>query len=302
MTTTIKNTLTDIEMGETTTGTPIKPTKRNRKTILISSVVLLFLAFLSYLFYVQTTKTYPNVILKKESTLAYYLIPSSSCEDILLSYYSKDDKDHRKALEKRYDIKKMKNAFNKEWSPVEAIDEGCLLAVKIFYREGKIGPKSFDKYGMRYLQYASLKGRLDVVEFLVGKGFNKDAKDDFGKSPLHYAAEYGKLDVVKFLVGKGCEKNEKDQFGSTPLHLAVLHGELNVVEFLIENGCNKEAKDKDGMTLLHLAAVKGHSDVVEYLIKEGCDKEARDEDGRTPIYYASGKPELLEAFEVEQNE
>ena len=53
-----------------------------------------------------------------------------------------------------------------------------------------------------------------------------------GLTPLHLAAMRGHLDVVQYLVERGADWNAKDLEGMTPVARAVASGCLDVVHFL----------------------------------------------------------------------
>ena len=56
---------------------------------------------------------------------------------------------------------------------------------------------------------AAHQGHLEVVQFLVESGANKDqGKTDDGATPLLIAADRGHLEVVRFLVGSGANKDQ----------------------------------------------------------------------------------------------
>jgi len=72
-------------------------------------------------------------------------------------------------------------------------------------------------------------------------------------SGLHYAIQTGRRDVVEFLLGEGFDVNAKDAKGSTPLFWAVQHNHQQMAEILIKAGTCLEIKDNDGKTALDYA-------------------------------------------------
>ena len=52
--------------------------------------------------------------------------------------------------------------------------------------------------------------------------------------PLNLAAVRGRMDIVKFLIEKHCDPMSRDIYGNTALHHAVLNGQLEILKFLIE--------------------------------------------------------------------
>ena len=78
------------------------------------------------------------------------------------------------------------------------------------------------------LIYASSKGHLEVVKYLVDHGANVNAQDDYA---LRSAARNGHLDVIKYLVGHGANVNAQDDGA---LIWASLKGYTDIVNFLEE--------------------------------------------------------------------
>jgi ankyrin repeat protein len=56
------------------------------------------------------------------------------------------------------------------------------------------------------LHWASLAGQKDVVELLLAKGANVNAKDLFGKTPLDAAAENYNYEIIDLLRRHGGHK------------------------------------------------------------------------------------------------
>ena len=70
---------------------------------------------------------------------------------------------------------------------------------------------------------------------------------------LHNAARNGHKEIVELLIAKGADVDAKDEDGWTPLHWAVVNGHEETVELLLANGSDVNAKDNDGETPLDWA-------------------------------------------------
>ena len=76
------------------------------------------------------------------------------------------------------------------------------------------------------LRWAAHYGRLNIVKYLVEKGF--DVNTDRG-SPLIAAAQAGHLNVVKYLVEHGADIHVRDD---APLRMAKIFDQPEIEEFL----------------------------------------------------------------------
>jgi RNA polymerase sigma factor (sigma-70 family) len=60
--------------------------------------------------------------------------------------------------------------------------------------------------------------------------------------PVHAAANHGQIEIMQFLIDKGADINARADMGQTPLHLATT---LEMVQLLAENGADTTARDDD---------------------------------------------------------
>lgn len=98
--------------------------------------------------------------------------------------------------------------------------------------------------------------------------FNSDVR--LLGQPIHFAVENGNLEMIEFLIDKGFNPNKLNKMGYTPLHLAVLKNKLNIVNYLLRTGKVEFKKlDKDGNSVLKLALEKHHFDIAKRLIVNG---------------------------------
>ena len=157
--------------------------------------------------------------------------------------------------------------------------------------------KARGEYERTPLHLAAGWGDCTLVELLLRKGADINAKDCVGKTPLHGVAECGREKMVEFLIAKGANINAKAivpdmgdmtfSSGETPLHCAVTTPwTVKAAEILITKGADVNARDDSGETPLHWAARSGQKEAVELLIAKGANISAKDSQGRTALGWA----------------
>ena len=91
------------------------------------------------------------------------------------------------------------------------------------------------------LHLAAAGAHRDLVRFLVGQTFNADATDHDGQTPLHLAARSRDplpvvTEVIELLLARGANINARAKDGSTPLREACEHGHPEIQQLLRERG------------------------------------------------------------------
>lgn len=84
---------------------------------------------------------------------------------------------------------------------------------------------------------------------------------------LRYCVRSGCKNIVNALIDKGADVNAKGKNEKTPLHWAAENGYLGIVKALIKAGANVNIRGKGEETPLHLATIIAHEDVIEALIR-----------------------------------
>ncbi|KAL7638355.1 UNVERIFIED_CONTAM: hypothetical protein RMT77_010925 [Armadillidium vulgare] len=91
-------------------------------------------------------------------------------------------------------------------------------------------------------------------------------KDENLMTPLHIAVWYGSLNIVEYLMSKNVNLNAKNIVGMTPLHIAAYKGYQTILLLLLNAGCDIDSTDSSGNTALQLACTAGHDSCVKALI------------------------------------
>jgi ankyrin repeat protein len=85
----------------------------------------------------------------------------------------------------------------------------------------------------------SMTDHPEVVELLIKRGADINAKTDSGFVALFWAARYGHDRVTKVLITHGVDVNTKDKDGTTALKWASTNQQAKVVELLKEAGAKQ---------------------------------------------------------------
>lgn len=147
-----------------------------------------------------------------------------------------------------------------------------------------------DKYGSTELILAlqdSLTEEIDgVVQSLITKGVDLNAKDKNGYTALIMASFNGHKNVVMALIAAGVDVNVHDKKGCTALMAASQEGHTLIVDALIINNVNVNVKCFENWTALALASLNGHTEIVIALIAAGANLNAQ---GGDALMRASAK-------------
>ncbi|MBV9307180.1 MAG: ankyrin repeat domain-containing protein, partial [Acidobacteriaceae bacterium] len=102
---------------------------------------------------------------------------------------------------------------------------------------------------------------------LLDKGAPIDARSTnaMKNTPLHAAAAGGKTDLVQVLLQRGADVNARQEGGWTALHAAAQAGNRPMVETLIAGGADLQARAANNQSPLDLALLKRHGEIVALL-------------------------------------
>ena len=89
--------------------------------------------------------------------------------------------------------------------------------------------------------------------------------DKKGMGRLHVVAWLGRTEMVEMLLEKGADIEARDERYNTPLHLAALQGRMEMVQLLLEKGADHTAGDGRGETALVIARGAGQTELANFL-------------------------------------
>ena len=116
-----------------------------------------------------------------------------------------------------------------------------------------------------------------VAELLDRSPGLVDVKFGDGSRPLHAAAMWGYDRIVDLLIERGADVNARDRLWRRPLHWAATNGHRKVCELLLAAGADVNAKDRHGETPLGAAEgfVKENARKVRGVLKKWGGKRVK---------------------------
>nr|MCR4623607.1 ankyrin repeat domain-containing protein [Alphaproteobacteria bacterium] len=127
----------------------------------------------------------------------------------------------------------------------------------------------------------------ETFKYLIDHGANVNAQDKKELTALYYAASGGHENIVKYLVEHGADPNKGNEFKDTPLLRATKRRHDDIVKYLVEHGADINAQDIEGGTALYYAASRSYENIVKYLVKHGADINKESEGGWTALHIAA---------------
>jgi 26S proteasome non-ATPase regulatory subunit 10 len=131
----------------------------------------------------------------------------------------------------------------------------------------------------------SRKEAEQIVDLLLFKDADVNAKNNNGQTALHFCASKTNLDIARTLLSQKppATARVKDKRGQLPLHRAAAVGSVPMMKVLLDAKSPLNATDMDGMTALHHAMSEGHGDAALLLLTMGAEFDKRDKDDHVPL-------------------
>ena len=87
--------------------------------------------------------------------------------------------------------------------------------------------------------------QIPIVQYLLEKGANIEAKDFLGQTPLHSICESeNRVQAMECLIDHGANIEAKNSNGRTPLHEAAYSDNVEGVNLLLSRGANVKDNKK----------------------------------------------------------
>jgi len=151
----------------------------------------------------------------------------------------------------------------------DAAQQGDLAKIKRLLEKSPELLKSRSENEKTPLHFAAQGGHKDIVELLIAKGADVNAKNVAKETPLHYAAALAHKEVVDLLISKEAVLNSETTDGSTPLHYSANLGSSEIIQVLVEKGVDINGRNKYGLTPLDLAYDFDQKEAAQLILSKG---------------------------------
>ena len=129
--------------------------------------------------------------------------------------------------------------------------------------------------GATPFMFAALYGDTSLLQWLLARGANPNARNDANATALIWAT--GRLDKVRTLVDAGADVNARSNDGRTALFIAAGQASATpVLRYLLDRGANPNPPNRSpsDFTPLRQAATTGNADNLQLLIERGANIRA----------------------------
>ncbi len=147
-----------------------------------------------------------------------------------------------------------------------------------------VAQQNNQKYNVELFK-AIINYNTDIVKKIIDSDpLLLESKDSVGNKPLITSCQFYREDILNYLIEKGADVNAKNSMGITPLFASIhpentcFSHEINIFKKLIENGADIRTKlnYKYGeLTILQAAVCNSLYDIVKLLISKGADIDAK---------------------------
>lgn len=155
-----------------------------------------------------------------------------------------------------------------------AIEDGDLEAVKALIEEEGAAvdtPIDYGESSITPLQKASWDGDLPIVEYLLSKGANVNARDtESHETALTNAVKRSHTEIVKALIAAKADVSLRDKFDFNAFTSAVAAGNQEIAGMLLDAGA-KIGEGASALTPLAFAVSSGNIEMIRFLVERGAD-------------------------------
>jgi ankyrin repeat protein len=132
--------------------------------------------------------------------------------------------------------------------------------------------------------------QVDLDSFVAQYGFDSsdlNAPREHGLTPLMRAALLGRKDLVQQLLDRGVERQARNMDGNNALWLGCVSNQPDTVNCLLDAGVDINNQNDTGATTLMYAASSGKDAMVSLLLARGADAYTVNQDGAKAVDMAA---------------
>lgn len=107
-----------------------------------------------------------------------------------------------------------------------------------------------------------------------------------GITLLHVVSALNHEEMVQELINRGADINARTAEGFTSLHWAAIKNAEKTTAILLKKGADPDAFNPHGVTPLHCAAIRNATNIINYLLEAGANPKAETDSGNTPLDFA----------------
>ncbi|EXJ72804.1 uncharacterized protein A1O5_03951 [Cladophialophora psammophila CBS 110553] len=135
------------------------------------------------------------------------------------------------------------------------------------------------------LHWATIRGDVEAVRYLLEAGSDANCRDSFNNSPLTFAASTGSVPILELLILHGANVHARTFKGSQAIHNASRHQRaIEPVQTLLRAGASLNSTNDLGHSPLSGAAIQNRHEIGAFLLDKGADMHVRSLHGDTPLF------------------
>ncbi len=188
---------------------------------------------------------------------------AGSYDDFFVAVIRDDPGTLKSLIERGFDA----NSIDAKGQPAAnlAIQRDSGRAFEVLIATPSLDVNLLNTAGESALMLAAIKGQFEWCERLLQRGAKVNQS---GWTPLHYAASGPNPRIVELLLAKGAEIDARSPNGSTPLMMAARYGSEESVRLLLQRGADTKPRNERNVDAAEFARLAGRARLAEQLQRE----------------------------------